>query len=67
VFTSVLVQYNKNVPAFDITTNDVVATVPMGTGPAGVAVNLAGIVANVQRQFCARARGYAKPSRLTLP
>jgi YVTN family beta-propeller protein len=67
VFTSVLVQNGKNVQAFDITTNVVVATVPVGTRPAGVAVSPAGIFASVQRQFGARTRGYATPSRLTPP
>jgi hypothetical protein len=65
VFTIILVQYSKNVPAFDITAN--VATVPVGTEPAGVAVSPAGIFACVQRQFGARRHGSATPSRLTPP
>ena len=67
VFTSVLVQYTKNFPALDINANAVVAIAPVGTGPAGDAVNPAGIVADVQRHFCARTRGYATYSRLTQP
>ena len=63
-FTSVLVQFSKRIPAFDITTNAVVAIVPVGTSPAGDAVSPAGTppVCNGSS-----ARGYATLSRLTLP